>query len=749
MAKICIFFQLLFFIPFTLKASRQDTVKIHKMETVTIVGNKNKSIPGSGQYIGVKTLEKLNQPNINSILKTIPGVNVRDEEGFGLRPNIGLRGTSVNRSARITLMEDGILIAPAPYADPSAYYFPTLARMRGVEVLKGSSQIKYGPYTIGGAVNLLSTDIPSSFQGLAQFSLGSFMTNQQRIWVGDSHKNFDYVFEINRLASNGFKELDNGGNTGFDRRDFMGKMRWHTDDDAAIPQSLTLKVVNSTEDGNETYLGLTFDDYRENPFRRYAGTSRDKLDMSHQHLSLQYSIRPAAGLTVNATGYYATTFRDWARANTFGNQSINTILNDPSVNQAAYAIMTGRANGDISYQSAARTYFSKGIQLHTNYVFTTRDVDHVVHVGLRYHEDQADRLATRSTYNMDNGTMILTEAGIPGNQENQIRHAAATAAFIRYDFQYKGLKVSPGVRYEKIHFLFQQYGTRDNARTGINLQTAENDIVVFLPGLGLYYEINQRWNVFGGIHRGFSPPGMPSLTSAEVQAKAESSVNYELGSRYESEGISIQATGFLNNYDNILGSDNVSGGGAGTGDMFNAGKAIIRGLEFSAEYNLLQHIYKTSRVKLPVTLVYTYTSAVFGETFRNGGGDWGSGIIHKGDFLPFITPHVFSGMVGFEHTRFDVTLTGRYTGQTSIKPMQDDYIFPASDISLDAINALPGFLIIDASANFHFRKNFTAFVAVNNMTNNTAIVSNLPQGYRPNMPASFLSGIKVHFHTKK
>ncbi|MBK7634284.1 MAG: TonB-dependent receptor plug domain-containing protein [Saprospiraceae bacterium] len=147
-----------------------------------MVGDRAKSIPGSGQYISIRKLEKLNHPNVNNILRVIPGVNIRDEEGFGLRPNIGLRGTPVNRSAKITLMEDGILIAPAPYADPSAYYFPTFARMQGVEVLKGSSQIKYGPYTIGGAVNLLSTAIPSDFKGFAQLSYGSFGTNQERIW---------------------------------------------------------------------------------------------------------------------------------------------------------------------------------------------------------------------------------------------------------------------------------------------------------------------------------------------------------------------------------------------------------------------------------------------------------------------------------------------------------------------------------------------------------------------------------------
>ena len=150
---------------------KEDSLNIKELETVSIISCNSKSISGSCAEIDALTLSKLNQLDINKVLRNIPGVNVRDEEGFGLRPNIGLRGTPVNRSAKINLMEDGILIAPAPYADPSAYYFPTFARMSGIEVLKGSSQIKYGPNTIGGAINLISTAIPSSFKGLAQVSM--------------------------------------------------------------------------------------------------------------------------------------------------------------------------------------------------------------------------------------------------------------------------------------------------------------------------------------------------------------------------------------------------------------------------------------------------------------------------------------------------------------------------------------------------------------------------------------------------
>ncbi len=151
------------------KGQVMDSVQ-HNLQSVIITGNKLNGPSGSGQYITRQTLEKLNQVNVNHVLRIIPGVNVRDEEGFGLRPNIGLRGTAVNRSAKITLMEDGVLIAPATYADPAAYYFPTFARMQGVEVLKGSSQIKYGPYTVGGAVNLISRQIPNRLAGQALLS---------------------------------------------------------------------------------------------------------------------------------------------------------------------------------------------------------------------------------------------------------------------------------------------------------------------------------------------------------------------------------------------------------------------------------------------------------------------------------------------------------------------------------------------------------------------------------------------------
>jgi Fe(3+) dicitrate transport protein len=525
----------------------------------------------------------------------------------------------------------------------------------------------------------------------------------------------------------------------------MGKIRWHTDEDAKIAQSVMLKMVASVEDGNETYLGLTYEDFQTNRLSRYAATQKDILDMNHNHLSLTHTISPLAGLKFHTTAYYSFTYRDWARVNSIAGQSLNNILQNPASLANAYQVMTGNANGAIDYQSAERNFFSKGVQTNAQYLFVKNDWTHKIQFGMRYHLDQADRFATRSAYNMTNGTMILSAAGIKGNQENQIRNAQSLATFLNYDISFKRLKVSPGVRYENINFDFQNYGTADNARLGTVLRSAKNQLTVILPGIGLHYWLNENMNLLGGIHKGFSPPGMPSFTATSGQARMETSINYELGYHFEKNGYTAQVVGFFNNYSNILGSDNMSGGGAGTGDMFNAGNAHIQGIEISFEGNLLSNKNNPSGLSFPVSLAYTFTDARFQETFINGGGDWGTGRINRGDRIPFITPHLLTANVGVTNPKFDLTLSSRFTGITRVKPGAGALSIPDNVVKYADVNALAGFLIIDLSTNYDVTKSVTAFATINNLTNSKAIVANLPQGYRPNMPLSFNTGLKIRF----
>jgi len=218
----------------TISKNKETVVLDEVVLSSNILGSKFqvKNRTGSAYYLSPQDLKQFGYTDINKVLRAVPGISLYEEEGFGLRPNISLRGTSPERSSKITIMEDGVLIAPAPYSAPAAYYFPTMGRMGSIEVLKGSSQIQYGPYTTGGAINLVSKQIPKSLSGDVQFTYGSFNSRNTEATIGDSGENFGFVAQYYNYNSDGFKSIDGGGNTGFDKTDYVGKFRLNTNFDA-------------------------------------------------------------------------------------------------------------------------------------------------------------------------------------------------------------------------------------------------------------------------------------------------------------------------------------------------------------------------------------------------------------------------------------------------------------------------------------------------------------------------------------
>src|SRR5512134_839966 len=122
-------------------------------------------IPGSGEVLDRETLEAAHVLTVNEALRKIPGINARDEEGFGLRPNVGVRGLNPTRSTKVTLLEDGIPLSYAPYGDNASYYHPPIDRYERIDVLKGSGQLLYGPQTVGAVIGYVTPNPPEKPAG--------------------------------------------------------------------------------------------------------------------------------------------------------------------------------------------------------------------------------------------------------------------------------------------------------------------------------------------------------------------------------------------------------------------------------------------------------------------------------------------------------------------------------------------------------------------------------------------------------
>jgi Fe(3+) dicitrate transport protein len=691
-----------------------------------------KNLPGSAYYISPKELQKFNYTDINRVLKSIPGVNLQEEDGFGLRPNIGLRGAGVARSTKITVMEDGVLSAPAPYSASAAYYFPTVGRMQAVEILKGSAQIKYGPYTTGGAINLISTQLPSQFLAKVSAVGGSYFGRNLHAYVGNNHGQIAYSVEAFQYGSDGFKTLENGASTGFNKYDYLAKLRFSTKKTARIQQSITLKAGVNKEVSNDTYLGLSLEDFYANPYSRYAASQKDQMTVQQSQVSLTHAIQPAKWLNITTVIYRNDFSRNWYKLDAVKDSAgvkkgIADILRNPASYASHMAILKGETseNADALFlKGNNRVYFGQGVQTVFNASFATKSIKHDIDLGFRYHQDGMDRFQNEDNYQMLNGTMLQTSAGELGRESNRIAFASALASHVQYKAVYKRMSLTAGVRNESINMSEKDYGKNDPERVGTNLIRNENTVSVWIPGAAVDYTFSEKLTGFVGVHKGFSPP------SAKPETKAEESVNYEGGVKYASNVLKGQLVAFYNSYSNLLGSDMAANGGAGTGDLFNGGKSFAQGLEVFVCYDIAKQLKKEFR--LPFTVSYTYSDARFLSDFVSTFEDWGT--VSKGDRLPYLAQHQLNLGLSFECHKWMVNAGFKYTSEMRAV---------AGNEAVTGIDLIPQVAVLDASVSYQASQNINLFASGTNLTNEVYIVSARPAGVRPGMPRAFQVGLRA------
>ncbi|MGE0452480.1 MAG: TonB-dependent receptor family protein [Vicinamibacteria bacterium] len=703
-------------------------------ERVMVVGESSTaaSIPGAAHYLGGEELarEKTGPDDVHRLLGRVPGVQVQEEEGYGRRPNIGLRGAGSDRSAKITLLEDGVLVAPAAYAAPAAYYFPVTGRMDGIEVRKGSSQIKHGPNTIGGALNLVSTGIPDPLTLRARGELGSDDLRKAHVNLGDTWGRFGWLLETYQSATDGFKRLDGGGPTGFDLQDYLGKLRYATSSGSGAYQQLELKLGYTREDADETYLGLTETDFRADARRRYAGSQRDQLRARHEQYQLRHFLAVPGGLDVTTTLYRNEFSRNWYKLDSVLRRGIADVLDAPELYPSELDVLRGgdSPSDALVVRANARDYFAEGVETLIGLRRELGAMRHQLELGVRYHRDQEDRFQHDDAYRMNGGLMELTRAGAPGSNANRVGDASAWAWFAQDRVQHGLFALTPGLRLERIDLTRTDWARTDAERVGPT-QVVVNRLTTLIPGIGLAFTRDAATTLFAGVHRGFAPPGPGSREETE----AESAWNYELGARQERDGRRLELVGFYNDYDNLLGRDTLASGGTGSGDIFNGGAVRLYGIEASLQQDLGRAL--GLGVGLPLRVSYTLTQASFRSSFASEYEAWGT--VEEGDELPYLAEHQLHAGLALRASRLELDLGLRYAsrmrteaGQGPIPPGQ------GTDVQL----------VLDATAGVALSRALRVYASALNLTDAADIVARRPAGARPNMPRTLSVGFRLDLH---
>ncbi len=689
-----------------------------KAPTVEVIGTREalKSIPGSAEVVDKKTLENSRVFTVGEALRKVPGVMVRDEEGFGLRPNIGIRGLDPTRSAKLLLLEDGIPLAYAPYGDNSTYYHPPVDRFERIEVLKGSGQILYGPQTIGGVINFITPLPPARPGGSVTLTGGNRDYFNGRFNYGGTWGSKGLLFDYVRKQGDGARDNTHAQVDDLNVKAVLG---------LSAQQALTLRANYFGEESNVTYSGLTEAEYtvnpRQNPFKNdFMNAKRYGASATHEFVFSDNVI-----LTTNL---YGSIFqRDWWR------QSSNSGERPNDSADAACGGMTN-LNTTCGNQGRLRNYYTWGVEPRLRVNHSLFGVKSEADMGVRAHYELQDRLQMNGNTPQSRTAAISTGTSLLPISEDNERKNQAYSAFVQNRFLLDAWTVTPGVRVESIKY--ERTNRLANGGAGVSGKT---DLTQVIPGIGATYNPLKNTTLFAGVHRGFAPPRTEDIISnagGTVDLNAEKSVNYELGVRTQPRaGISAEATLFRMDFQNQIVAASVAGGTGAA--LTNAGETLHQGAELGLRLNSGEVMDSPHNVYLQAAYTYLPTAKFTGTRTSTSGANV------SGNRLPYAPENLLTTTLGYAHASgFDARVEAVHVSDQ----FSDDVntVTPTANGNGQR-GQIAGYTIWNAAVNYLVKPlNTTLFLTAKNLTDKTYIVDRT-RGILPGMPRLIQAGFTYRF----
>jgi Fe(3+) dicitrate transport protein len=663
-------------------------------------------LPGSVDVVDREMLDRANVMTTNEALRKIPGVNVRDEEGLGLRPNIGIRGLNPTRSNKVLLLEDGIPLTYAPYGDNASYYHPPIERFERIEVFKGGAQIGYGPQTISGLVNYITPAPPSRSAGAVHLAGGNRAYFNGHANYGNTIGNTGFLFDYMRKQGDGSRE-----NLHSDLNDVNLKLT-HS---RGTKQVWTLRSNYYSEDSNITYSGLRQSEWEANPRANPFKNDFFYVDRYGTSVTHGYTLNGNVALTTNA--YFTSFRRHWWR------QSSNS---GQRPNRAAEASCGGMANLNTTcgIEGRLRQYYTVGVEPRLRVHHRAFGMMGEADFGVRVHFEQQNR-------RQENGTTPTARSG--QLVEHNLRSNQAYSTFALNRFLFGDWTVTPGVRVEHVRF------ERTNQLPSANGATGNTDLTQVIPGIGVSHTIGSRVTTFAGVHRGFAPPRTEDVIGVNggvIDLDSELSWNYEVGARTElARGVRVDGTFFRMDYENQIVQASLAGGVGAT--LTNGGSTLHQGMEVVGRIDSAPMLDTMHNVSLRLAYTHVPVAKYTGVRFSNIPGFATTSI--SGNRLTYAPEQILTFGVGYaQPSGLDLLL--------EVVHMSDQF---GDDLNTVAGTAdgqrgvIPAYTILNSAVNYDLGR-ATVFFTIKNLLNDTFIVDRA-RGILPGMPRLLQVGVRTRF----
>lgn len=692
-----------------------------ELSPIEIIGGTSayRKMEGTATRISAEAVEQIAPLGMQELLQHVPGVSGFADDGIGnSRVSIGIRGLNPRRSSRVLFLEDGIPIQPALYLYPNMYYNPPAERIDRVEVIKGSSAIRYGPHTMGGVVNYITSRPRTEFGGRSQLVAGNngylSLFTEMGGWGSRTVKpEVQLLFK----RGDGFRE-----NNDFEQYNGTLKLNVFPDPKRVV----YVKANVNFEDSNATYTGLTEYSFRTNP--NFNPKADDNFRVFRSSLDVLSNRRFASGLTGDTRLYLSYFDRQWwreddvfVRAGQWDGQTVDPV----SPFQPGDLLRVG---GGVENHGNLRTFYVAGIEQAYELEHTLFGRPTKLTVGARAHWERfIDDKKRGDAPNARDGVYYTGDPADPASLKivGQSHHYETTALslFGSEQVEVGPLTLTPGFRFE----VFQQ--ERIDRLQGS--QYRDKTSWVLLPGIGANYALGDL-NLFGGVHRGYTPPSSGTLQIANFGAdmedggldlRSEKSWNYEAGIRGSLPWLAFEAAAFRVEIEDLVA--------AGRGTIFrNLGRVNTAGVELGAT----ARGSALSRFFPDLNLAYTYVDTeVEDGVIRSAVVPGGVEVSIAGRELPYAPRHTLVAGIstrrpGGLSLRSDV----RYVSEvfTDFENIRETY-------NRGDTGPVPAYTVVDASVGYRLRTGVTATLGAKNLLDEVYIGSRLHSS--PGQPQANLS----------
>ena len=708
--------------------------------------------PGSGEYIGPERLKKYDFTNINNILRDVPGVYSREETGKGLIHNISIRGSATLRSTQVNLLEDGINIAPAPYSAPDSYYSPLTGKMHAIELLKGSSQYRFGPHSTGGALNYITTPVNEGQRYFGSISYGS-----GNDVITHDYANYGITGDFGAFAVLGEIYYRNGGgqrdfninppSSSVHRKNFnsdelgdmnhfapMIKMLWQLPTSRDV--SVEVKYAYEDNNYNQSYAGQSQFDFNNNPHHQYVAHQLGEYNTEHHTSYVKLRAEVTDKIKNTSTAYLNYFTRDWFKldsittaAGTNVSEQVFNSMAAANQNLEARLVARGEVAGQLVYKGNDRKYGAYGFMNETDFDFDTnilnKSINHQLKVGFKYHYDYHNRDQQKHNFAQAIGGAVTAHSDGVTFSDDRHEKTKGYAIYLEEKATMDKFEISFGSRFE-----YMKMNYRNKAGTGNDV--GEEKIYAFAPGGGILYNYNNNLQFFGGAYKGFNVPS-PGTARDQTNGSVnkETSLAKELGVRYTDPQLSVTGVLFHTYFEDLIVINNTNADSLPD----NAGNVVTKGVELSTRYDPDWLLPETAG-DISLFATYNYTNAVLDGNAN--ASDSKASIFagaQDGSNIPYIPEHKFAIGADYEFKDFDFGIQGTYQSKTYGTASENEFEEFGGSPNARA-GAVDEYFLLNLYAGYEISDNYSVRAVVNNATDLEYIATRHPAGARAGAPLS-------------